>query len=387
MVNRCRKRSRGGFTLVELLVVIAIIGILIALLLPAVQAAREAARRSQCTNNMKQMGLALHNYADANKAFPNGGLMVLNNAGTSYPTHIRPWSVAILPYMEQAGIANQYNLGLPADTSITFWRWPASVTAVAANAALGATVISTYICPSAPGGAGRTITASITAADMAVLGGTAGQLSQLYSGTLSFPMAPMDYSSFHGVGGPNNTGRFGDVAWPPGSPNRPSSGDQYGALPVAIYNNFPPLAGVGQMALTAGLAEISDGTSNTMLLAERVGGPTLYTKGGAALDLTPVGLPPAKFAALNGGGWINPFNGIGTLYGSAWTVTIANFSANGPCAINCTNMTYKNMYSFHPGGVNMLLADASVRFISETTEPFVIGSLFTRNNGESFSLP
>jgi prepilin-type processing-associated H-X9-DG protein len=328
----------------------------------------------------------MHNYADANKAFPNGCLMVINNAA-NYPTHIRPWSVAILPYLEQAGIAGQYNIGLPADASTAFWHW-SGIAAVASNAALGGTVISTYICPSAPGGESRTVTASITANDMAVLGGTAGQLAALYAGgTLSFPMAPMDYCSFHGVGGPNNSGRFGDVAWPPGNPYRPSSGDQYGALPVAIFNNYPPLGGAGQMALTAGLADITDGTSNTMLLAERVGGPYMYTKGGAVLDLSPVGLTPAKFAALNGGGWINPFNGIGTLYGSAWVVTLANFASSGPCGINCTNMTYKNMYSFHPGGVNMLLADGSVRFIGENTDPFIIGSLFTRSNREPVAAP
>jgi prepilin-type processing-associated H-X9-DG protein len=147
------------------------------------------------------------------------------------------------------------------------------------------------------------------------------------------------------------------------------------------------LGGAGQMALTANLAEITDGTSNTLLLAERVGGSTLYTKGGATLDVTALGLSANSFAALNGGGWVNPFNGIGTLYGSAYVVTLANLTADGPCAINCTNMTYRNMYSFHPGGVNIVLADASVRFIGETTDAFVIGSLFTRRNGEPFTLP
>jgi prepilin-type processing-associated H-X9-DG protein len=141
------------------------------------------------------------------------------------------------------------------------------------------------------------------------------------------------------------------------------------------------------MILSARLSDITDGTSNTMLLAERVGGPIIYAKGGVALDLTSRGLPPASVAALNGGGWINPFNGIGTLYGSAYVVTSANFANDGPCAINCTNMTYRNMFSMHPGGVNLALADGSIRFIGETTEPFIIGSLFTRSNGEPFTLP
>ena len=94
--------KRRGFTLVELLVVIAIIGILVGLLLPAVQAAREAARRMQCGNNLKQMGLAFHNYADANKRFPPGNITDGPCCGTLSHT---VWSVAILPYLEQSNSA------------------------------------------------------------------------------------------------------------------------------------------------------------------------------------------------------------------------------------------------------------------------------------------
>ena len=114
-------RTRRGFTLVELLVVIAIIGILIALLLPAVQAAREAARRSQCTNNMKQLGVALHNYHDTHKVFPPGGLDY-GHAGTgphpSLPGGVEPANklvknmnglVLLLPYIEQQSLYDQYD--------------------------------------------------------------------------------------------------------------------------------------------------------------------------------------------------------------------------------------------------------------------------------------
>jgi prepilin-type N-terminal cleavage/methylation domain-containing protein/prepilin-type processing-associated H-X9-DG protein len=100
------RRTQSGFTLVELLVVIAIIGILVALLLPAVQAAREAARRMQCSNNMKQMGLAMHNYHDANQTFPCGSLMGRKGLWSWGPA----WGVSILPYAEQTSLFDQVDL-------------------------------------------------------------------------------------------------------------------------------------------------------------------------------------------------------------------------------------------------------------------------------------
>jgi len=101
-----RIAPRGGFTLVELLVVIAIIGILVGLLLPAVQAAREAARRMQCSNNLKQIGLALHNYESSYKAMPAGCNGTPNAAGTNFNGHGWTWHASILPYLEQNNLYN-----------------------------------------------------------------------------------------------------------------------------------------------------------------------------------------------------------------------------------------------------------------------------------------
>ena len=114
---RCR---RPGFTLIELLVVIAIIAVLIALLLPAVQAAREAARRAQCTNNMKQLGLAMHNYHSANNCFPPGG----TNASTSAGQVAQGWGCwsaqsMMLPYMEQTTIYNAINFNIVCESTVT----------------------------------------------------------------------------------------------------------------------------------------------------------------------------------------------------------------------------------------------------------------------------
>lgn len=128
---RALNRSRSGFTLIELLVVIAIIAILIALLLPAVQQAREAARRTQCRNNLKQIGLALHNYHDVHNTFPGGNITMGPCCGT--PSLVN-WAISILPYLEQTNLQNQYNFNLPSEDPI--------------NVAVLQTPLSVYNCPS-----------------------------------------------------------------------------------------------------------------------------------------------------------------------------------------------------------------------------------------------
>ncbi len=111
---RCKRRS-SGFTLVELLVVIAIIGILVALLLPAVQMAREAARRMSCSNNLKNLALALHNYHDAFNRFPPGGTARVGKRGTIQPEpHHHTWITMTLPYVEQTSLQYKFNFALPA---------------------------------------------------------------------------------------------------------------------------------------------------------------------------------------------------------------------------------------------------------------------------------
>ena len=131
---------RRGFTLIELLVVIAIIAVLISLLLPAVQSAREAARRAQCVNNLKQIGLAMHNYHDTVGSFPPGGI----NGSDSWAGTWWDWPAFILPQMEQAPLYNAINFSLQNinqldanaanDPQVTVWR----------------SVISSYLCPSDP---------------------------------------------------------------------------------------------------------------------------------------------------------------------------------------------------------------------------------------------
>lgn len=130
------RRSHRGFTLIELLVVIAIIAILIALLLPAVQQAREAARRSSCKNNMKQLGLALHNYHDVHNAFPPGWIGVENRLPSAEGESGFSWGTMILPYLDQSPLFQQLETRLPMD--------------VAPNRDLLKSVLVMFQCPSDP---------------------------------------------------------------------------------------------------------------------------------------------------------------------------------------------------------------------------------------------
>lgn len=161
-ISNCAPHSRferqtkriAGFTLVELLVVIAIIGVLIALLLPAVQAAREAARRSSCTNKLKQIGLALHNHHDVNRVFPPGvkspatpnfsAAQCFSGDQTDRKNAFAPWTVRILPYLEQENLYNQFDLSKKFTTSL------ADGVGDAPNAGLANTRLELYQCPSDP---------------------------------------------------------------------------------------------------------------------------------------------------------------------------------------------------------------------------------------------
>lgn len=134
---RCKSRQKA-FTLIELLVVIAIIAVLIALLLPAVQQAREAARRSQCKNNLKQLGLALHNYHDTVLAFPPGQFQLIATDMPGKGTNRSCWMQRILPYLDQAPLYNTLTAGMNGTSDSTTWGPSIS------------TVVQTLVCPSDP---------------------------------------------------------------------------------------------------------------------------------------------------------------------------------------------------------------------------------------------
>jgi len=351
--------SRRAFTLVELLVVIAIIGILIALLLPAVQAAREAARRSQCSNNMKQMGLAFHNYHDTYRGFP---LPAITSAFAFTPggygqlgtTH--SWGLSILPFIEQSTIYDNYNLNLPCWAPV--------------NEAAVDTFIPAYVCPSTPLG-DRRITYTVPAG---ALGGMPAM------DMLMTDAGPIDY-----VAVTNVKHEFLSIAY-----NTPISGDLTGWAEGVICVVDDPTNALGQNLLPKGgnFAAIMDGSSNTIILGELVSRNDLIRNGVTISPLTdPTG--EALVQAMAGGGaWADPFNGNWELSGRLYDGT----SDRGPCAINCSNARghpnnflqwAAGLYSYHPGGVQVLLGDGSVRFISETIAGTVFASLISRDGGET----
>lgn len=206
-----------GFTLVELLVVIAIIGILIGMLLPAVQSVRESARRTTCLNNLKQHGLAMHNYESAFMAFPESRPFDLVGTRMS-------WCVVVLDFIEQGSLANIYNKKFA-------WNTPINVTA-------GQNVIPVFVCPSSPPGTIRLPAAGTgSAVDGKVMG-------------------PSDYLVMHRL-----RNRFFNAH---GIPNFLGTADHEGALKVDEKTR---------------LAEYYDGTSNTMMFMEDAGRPNWFVLG------------------------------------------------------------------------------------------------------------
>ncbi|MBI2481882.1 MAG: DUF1559 domain-containing protein [Planctomycetia bacterium] len=327
-----------GFTLVELLVVIAIIGILVALLLPAVQAAREAARRMQCGNNLKQIGLALHNYHDTYKTLPMSWWIEYPPAFPNKPMNGSVWSVDILPFVEQQPLFDQLNHNVLSCNQ----TGPAG----AANVALIQTLLPAFVCPSAPGGANRIYDGAVPA----------GALPGLPA--LTWRAAPSDYSASSGV-----RGVYANLTYvPPTYPSVPGNRD--GSL---------------QAGKRGRLADVTDGTSNSFMIGERTGGNQIYEKRMINAALTTVA--GGALVKSNGGGWGDMLSGEHWLQGSLCS-GLTPPPGGGPCAINITNSRGNGFHGFHPGGCQFAMADASLQFISQTVAPMALSGRITRQLGE-----
>jgi prepilin-type N-terminal cleavage/methylation domain-containing protein/prepilin-type processing-associated H-X9-DG protein len=342
-VDRFRKAPSGrnpggrfGFTLIELLVVIAIIGVLIALLLPAVQAAREAARRAQCVNNLKQIGIALHNYHAGVGSFPVGFLVATGPVPSTTSASQYRWSALaqMAPYLEGSNLYNALNFDFPVGykpTSSGSLFWPF----YPANTTVMGTTVGSFLCPSD-----------------------------------GWP-APMDGS------GPVN------YAFCAGSGiNGGDATDADGAFILG-----PALS----------LADLTDGSSTTAAASEQllgIAGPYSQT------TPTPVPIPPARAMArmssgpltdagcagapagwlLNkGAGWWDG-NYLNTLYNHHQTPNAPEYDC-----ITYHNPGWKAPRSNHPGGVNLLFGDGHVAFAKGSVSPATWRALSTRAGGEVVS--
>ena len=345
-IDRASSASRG-FTLIELLVVIAIISVLIALLLPAVQAAREAARRASCVNNLKQIGLALHNYHDAMNTFPPGyvssivptildacdidtenGLSVNLGAGWA-------WGSMILPQLEQQPIYNSINFNL----SVAYPQ----------NDTCSLTALSLYLCPSDPG----------------------PSVIPVYADPPD-PAQPGTYDASHVV----NTLSRGNYV---GMYGLGEICSQSGANDSPNNNGIGPLgthAGIFYRNSATRVAAITDGTSNTSMVGERSHNLSYVT-----------------WVARSIGGWLGvtpPSQGGSDKFNPSpeecWTQIMGPCGLeNGLRTINDPEAHVEDYWSRHPGGINMLFADGSVHFLKSSISPIPWRALATRSYGEVIS--
>ncbi len=308
MVSAPRRRRGGipaGFTLIELLVVIAIIGVLIALLLPAVQAAREAARRAQCTNNLKQIGLAAMNYESTNGCFPQGSAFDRYLAGSEYNWVGSSPFVAMSNYIEQGPAYNSWNMsmGIYGDANTTV-------------AAIG---ISSLWCPS----------------DGKIVGKITDIGTTYFGGLPNFKVAYTSYAACQGTwySWPNN-----------GSDRRKTSMPATQANSKGTYFNRSATK----------ISDITDGTSNTIGFSEHAYGLLSPDDlpwwnhwfsgsfGDTSFDTMYSPNPHRKNPNVYAGTYYTCSNGIAMSFGSA--------------------------SSFHPGGVNVAMVDGSVRFLKDSVD-------------------
>ena len=360
-----RSPLRAGFTLVELLVVIAIIGILIALLLPAVQAAREAARRSQCTNNLKQMGIAIQSYHDAGRRFPIRGAtyrQTFNIPGkTKLDGDVGGNFIRMLPFMEQKSLYDQFNFNLDMqNTNGGGWPPPGATNQSITNPADTRRypyyqVVPGFLCPSTAGfesvNGGNPKGGSKAVGDYATSGGAPSVGHKNGDRGVLDPYTP---KSLYPV--PQWGGYFGDApgGWVGDTWTNPNGGTATNG--VFAYGSW-----------AAGFNDIVDGSSNTFAIGEqpRNCSPDQWNNGwygshhGMFYTQAPVNFPAC----------VNEHDITGFL------VTWANRGALFP-----QNNVYAGLRSKHPGGAQVVFADGSTHFISENISYETYNRLGVRND-------
>ncbi len=317
--------SSAGFTLVELLVVIAIIGILVALLLPAIQAAREAARRAQCQNHMKQIGLATLNYENNTKKLPPSKW--IEYIATSSPTNVAHSTLTyLLPYVEEQSLADRW------DWKQT-WSKPDATKAPYDNATLMQTPVAAFRCPTAPQDRATNDSKGVTSANAAAIDYRVCDAMATGGGNA----LPEQIAAGKVVARPNSKNGYHSILF--NEANTTTMRSQY-----------------------ARLKNTTDGLSHSMMWFETGAAPVKYKNG--QIDLA------AQDAGETQGGttWADFSN---------WYVV---HNRCGDSFFNCNNN--EEIYSFHSGGAYFGFGDGSVHFISESINPDVFVSLFTRDGND-----
>ena len=353
---------RRGFTLIELLVVIAIIAVLIALLLPAVQSAREAARRAQCINNLKQIGLAIHNYHSTINRFPLGGsrnpydFPAVYDSGNADPTSGYPpwdaWSAQalMLPYVEQK----------PLYDAINFNYGPASRggVSVLVNATVYNLKIAAFLCPS-DGNAGNGNINSYHASGGTTSINCCSSNSRNSTGVFNYELGA---SLAEITDGSSNTIAFGEVLCSESFPSGAKRGNSAGNIGSNQAANV-----IDVSTLVNAVAKVKNDFN--LCSAKFLSGQGSGVSFGGGMG--------SRWG--NGAYGYNMFNTIGTPNITLWS------SCRMDCCVQSQHAHYVNASSNHPGGSNFAMSDGSVKFIKNSVNMPTYWALGTKNNGEVIS--
>jgi prepilin-type N-terminal cleavage/methylation domain-containing protein/prepilin-type processing-associated H-X9-DG protein len=363
-------KSQRAFTLIELLVVIAIIAVLIALLLPAVQAAREAARRAQCINQMKQLGLAMHNYATADGAIPMGDSSIRSaTTGALLGTGAFSHFARMLAYLEQVPLYNATNFSISAYNG-------SDLIGYRANSTVTATRLAIFLCPSAsvPNYTlGNTATVALPATGTSYFGSFGASLNPEDNGVDGAPPNGLFSVLLQGpaitlamvIDGLSNTVAFGE--W------RIGTGNVSLVSPQDIVFTNPIYYAAGNNPLS----NLPAGNQGNMFLN--------WAAGCAAVNKKQIGSPSTRVQTTTvlGATWV-----IGNNIYNLGNIVVPPNAVSYPNCSSGSTLDTPGIYglsSFHPGGANVTMGDGSVRFIKDSTNINTIWALGSRAGGEIVS--